>query len=51
MSGSIPPLPNTPPWRGAHLKNKHRDYVISTDIGVTLVALLTVVCSESFLRR
>jgi hypothetical protein len=23
MSGAIPPLPNTPPWRGAHLK--HRD--------------------------
>jgi hypothetical protein len=23
MSGAIPPLPNTPPWRGAQLK--HRD--------------------------
>jgi hypothetical protein len=23
MSGVIPPLPNTPPWRGAELK--HRD--------------------------
>jgi hypothetical protein len=23
MSGAIPPLPNTPPWRGAKLK--HRD--------------------------
>jgi hypothetical protein len=24
MSGAIPPLPNTPSWRGTHLK-KHRD--------------------------
>jgi hypothetical protein len=25
MSGAIPPLPNTPSWRGAQLKDKHRD--------------------------
>jgi hypothetical protein len=25
MSEAIPPLPNTPLWRGAQLKQKHRD--------------------------
>jgi hypothetical protein len=25
MSGAIPLLPNTPSWRGAQLKEKHRD--------------------------
>jgi len=25
MSGVIRPLPNTPSWRGAQLKRKHRD--------------------------
>jgi hypothetical protein len=25
MLGAIPPLPNTPSWRGAQLKQKHRD--------------------------
>jgi len=25
MSGSIPPLPNTPSWRGVQFKKKHRD--------------------------
>jgi len=25
MSGAIPPLSNTPSWRGAQLKKKHRD--------------------------
>jgi hypothetical protein len=25
MSGTIPPLPNTPSWRGAQLKKKHRE--------------------------
>jgi hypothetical protein len=25
MHGAIPPLPNTPSWRGDQLKKKHRD--------------------------
>jgi hypothetical protein len=25
MSGAVPPLPNTPSWRGAQLNKKHRD--------------------------
>jgi hypothetical protein len=25
MSEAIPPLPNTPSWRGGELKKKHRD--------------------------
>jgi hypothetical protein len=29
MRGAIPPLPNTPSWRGAQLK-KHRDGFIGT---------------------
>jgi hypothetical protein len=24
MRGSIPPLPNTPSWRGAHLRRKRK---------------------------
>jgi hypothetical protein len=30
MHGAIPPLPNMPPWRGAQLKIKHRDYFTLT---------------------
>jgi hypothetical protein len=25
MSGAVPPLPNTPSWRGAQLKHRDRD--------------------------
>jgi hypothetical protein len=30
MRGVIPPLPNTPSWRGAQFKKKHRDIFIFT---------------------
>jgi hypothetical protein len=29
MSGAITPLPNTPSWRGSHLKDKCPDQVVS----------------------
>jgi hypothetical protein len=28
MRGAIPPLPNTPSWRGAQLQRKHRDNLL-----------------------
>jgi hypothetical protein len=37
MSGAIIPLPNTPSWRGAHLK--HRDNFIFTFTTVSRTAL------------
>jgi len=35
MLEAIPPLPNTPSWRGAQLK-KHRDYFLGTRGGSTV---------------
>jgi hypothetical protein len=29
MSGTIPPLPNTPSWRGAQLKHRDKSVFIS----------------------
>jgi hypothetical protein len=28
MCGAIPPLSNMPSWHGAHLKRKHRDFIL-----------------------
>jgi len=42
MSGTIPPLPNTPSWHGAQLKKKHMDNFMDT-------VILQVFCSASIL--
>jgi hypothetical protein len=33
MSGTIPPLPNTPPWRGAQLKHKNKFTFYLREVG------------------
>jgi hypothetical protein len=43
MSVAIPPLPNTPSWRGAQLKKKHRDTF-------TFTFTLTIISNSSFIN-
>jgi hypothetical protein len=44
VCGAIPPLPNTPSWRGAQLK--HRDYFTS----VVVVVVVVVVVANFMIR-
>jgi hypothetical protein len=40
MSGAIPPLPNTPSWRGAQLKKTQGQlylYLIVTTVVITII--------------
>jgi hypothetical protein len=38
MRGAIPPLPDTPSWRGAELK--HRDFIL---IIIIIIIIITIV--------
>jgi hypothetical protein len=37
MSGVIPPLPNAPSWRGAHLKAQGQLYIHSVTLPLSLI--------------
>jgi hypothetical protein len=39
MSGTIPPLPNTPSWCGAHLKHRDNFTSLYLYIGVTFLTV------------
>jgi hypothetical protein len=42
MCGAIPPLPNTPSWRGAQLK--HRDFTFTLPLEKIVTWDLMVIC-------
>jgi len=48
MSGAIPPLPNTPSWRGAQLKKRHRENLTFTFTVGILLELILPTCFNFF---
>jgi len=52
MNGAIPPLPNTPSWRGAQLK--HRDNFMCSDLvdmidHIKRITLFKIICKNVFI--